>query len=257
MPAIRKSKRRPHALDSRPARALSRMTIKAYDLIGVDPATVAAAPKITTILLQSFSPKSESKAIDRAIMYLRGSSHPDAKKILKLWDVMPFTYQHLVPFESYCLAAGLTTERGLELIFSATLKQSDLASRMIVSAAQPEIVAASVKRSKGQDGAADAKNLLQHTGFLPMPKTQIINSRRDTLIDNSTHTDNSQSISIGELTVIDRQSARIANRFNERLGLASGLESSDTLSAEVMENTKVESDLSGSDVSSATEEWDV
>jgi len=194
---------------------------EAYEKLGITEIEANAAPKITPILREL------PGKIDKAIEYLRGSHEPDAQKWLRAYDSLAVSVRKSLPFEAFCVASGITTKRMLEVITGACFEQSDAVSALLSKAAKPVIIQKSIKEAKTKKGWEDRKMILQHEGYAPVPKTQILNVQGDMNTDNRQQ----QSISIGSLTQIDSVMGRITDRFNERLNdrlLGSGDNHADT-----------------------------
>lgn len=199
----------------------------AFLALGVTREQVESTPVITHILVKALN-KNEQKAKLKAIEFLRGSTDPDARRFLDVYDDLPESTRLQLPVEAFTIAAGLSTDRILEVIFTACRKQSDLASEMLTAAAQPDVLSAVVRGAKKGDTAA-SKMLLNHSGFLPVPKTQIVSARGNINVDNSQHA----TIAVGELGSVDKAMANIADRFNEKLGLTAST-APEVIDAEVM-----------------------
>jgi hypothetical protein len=186
---------------------------EAYERLGVKEKDVKQAPIITHILNEL--PGKTKKAIE----FLRGSSEPEARKWLAVYDSMAVSFRSLVPFEAFCLAANLTTKRVLELITGACFEQSANVSSLIAKAEHPAVVKATVRAAKKPGGDSDRKMLHLHEGFVPVPKTSVVNVQGDL----NANTDNRiQSVSITTIDGINDRIKRVANRFNDRLGLGDG-----------------------------------
>jgi hypothetical protein len=122
-----------------------------------------------------------------------------------------------LPFEAYCVAANITTKRMLEVVTGACFEQSDAVASLVSKAAKPVLLQKSVKMAQKTANWEDRKMIMQHEGYAPVPKTQVINVGGDVNTDNRV-----QSVSIAEITGIESKMARITDRFNERLGIGDG-----------------------------------
>ena len=206
MPRITRRKRPIHpTLPSKPK--LTKLA-EAYERIGVTEEEVNAAPKISHILRQL------PGKCDQAIEFLRGSEDPDARKCLGVYDSVPVSVRKILQFESFCVASGVTTKRMLEVITGACFEQSTAAASLLAKASHPVILKKSIKFAKEPSGWEDRKMLHQREGFAPIPKTQVVN------VQGNVNTDNRiQSVAIGELSGINTKMSKIADRFNEQLGV--------------------------------------
>lgn len=196
-----------------PSKSHDELISETYERLGVAPSAISDLPIISHIL------KSIPGGQDKAVEYLRGSAEPDARKWLAVYDQIPISYRHLIPIEAYCLASGLTTKRVLELITGACFEQSDSAANLIAKASKPKIIEATVESAMmlGHEGAQDRKMMHLHEGFVPVPKTSVVNVQGNVIQDNRL-----QSISIGELGRLDNDMSRLEDKFNQRFGLGDG-----------------------------------
>ena len=221
MPTPIRARKRARTPLLHPGTPVSRRRAQLYSTLGVTEAEVASTPQITHILkeLPPTAPRAKDGGITRALIFLRGSSEPDAKKFLAVYDQIPITQRHLLPIEAYCAASALTTKRLLELVTGACFEQSSATTALLAKASHPNVVAATVRNALmwGKDGVRDREMLHKHAGFIPVPKTNVLN------VGGDFNQDNRKQIAIGEILGIEETQTRIANRFNERLGLAASV----------------------------------
>lgn len=202
----------------------------AYERLGVKPADVEALPKITPIIekLPSGHRGKSGGGADKAVEFLRGSGEPDARKWLVVYDALPESVRRLLPFEAFCLAAGLSTKRVLEVITGACFEQSSSTSQLLAAASHPTIVEATIRGAKNtQYGGADRKLLHTAAGFLPQSKTQVNNFfGSNAQQKNVQGNDQSQNVTVPVSAVqgLESKMGKIANRFNEKLGLVAARE---------------------------------
>jgi len=207
MPRI--STRKRPKIPAIPGKTRTTKLAEAYERIGVTEEEVNAAPKITHILREL------PGKTDKAIEFLRGSSEPDARKWLSVYDSVTVSARKIVPFEAFCVAAGITTKRMLEVITGACFEQSDAVAALLSKSAKPQILQKSIKLAQKPKQWEDRKMIMQHEGYAPIPKTQIINVGHDINTDNRIQS----VIAVGELASIEPTMAKIADRFNQRLGV--------------------------------------
>lgn len=190
----------------------------AYRALGVLASDVAKEPQITHILAQL-----PSGGVKRAIEFLRGSDQPEARKFISLYDDLPSSARTLLPFESICLACKIPTRRMMEVITGACFEQTANMSALLAAASHPQVVQKTVSAAKNiAYGAKDREMLHKHSGFIPVPKNTTNIISRGAIQQNLQ--DNSQNLTItpGEVPQIESKMSRIADRFNERLGLGAG-----------------------------------
>lgn len=213
------SKRTRPRIPAIPGKSRSTKEAEAYERLGVTKEDVDKLPKITHIIKKSFP-----KHIDQAIEYLRGADNDEARKWLKVYDEIPASARKLLPFEAYCLAANIPTKRMLGIIIESCSEQEDHATALLSKAAKPKILQAAVKNATGKSKEAleDRKMILQHEGYAPMPKTQVINMTNSSIYEDSRN--QTANISIGELAGFDKKMALIENKMSERMGLVGEVE---------------------------------
>lgn len=182
--------------------------LEAYERLGITKEEVDKSPVITTVL------KVLDGGTNSAISFLRSSHEPDARKFLDVYDSLPISVRTLLPIEAFCVAANLTTKRVLEVVTGSCFEQSANVAELISRSARPKLVGISVKQALKPKNFDERKMVLQHEGYAPVPKTQVVN------VQGGVNTDNRiQSVSITELGGVEKEMARINDRFNERLGI--------------------------------------
>jgi hypothetical protein len=206
MPVITKRKR--GRIPLTPAKPKSTRLDEAYERLGVTSAEVSKQPLISTII------KVLDGGSNKAIEYLRGSHEADARKFLDVYDSLPNSTRIILPIEAFSLAAGLTTRRVLELITGACFEQSANVAELISRSARPRLVKVAVDQALVPENFDERKLVLQHEGYAPIPKTQVVNVQGDVNTDNRI-----QSVSINELSAAEKTMSRINDRFNERIGI--------------------------------------
>jgi hypothetical protein len=197
--------------------------------LGVTEEQLRSTPQITPILKKIGGAKI-------ALDYLRASHDPDARKLIKLYDEMAPALNpgrggklclRSVPIEAYCIAAQLTTRRVLELIAGEVFEQSGQVSELLVRHNHVEVVQATlnralekptvVKLSDGTErvlappcGDAARKMIFQHSGFLPVPKTQVLHL-------HAKQGDAGSVSTVTALPPIEDGVRRISDRFNTQM----------------------------------------
>lgn len=136
--------------------------------LGVTPEMMKGVPLITPLL-------KHVGGIDECLDALRGDDSPDALAFVEKWDSISKSDLDRVSVEEICVAAGLTTRRLVEVITGALMQQARDATKLIVAAAQPGIVAKTAKMALTDFGNQDRDTFHKATGFLPQPKGTSIN----------------------------------------------------------------------------------
>lgn len=177
-----------------------------YVMLEVTPEQVAAAPQISHIL-------KKSNVLDELIDFLRGSVEPIAKAFLSRYDSLSAQHQKIAPVEAICVSAGVETGKFIGVVMEAVFAQTRLASELMAAAAQPDVVQATLEAAlvAGRDGVADRKMIHQHSGFLPIPKTQIV-SMPGARIDARTQT--AQTVVLPQ---VESDVKKMSDRFNRVL----------------------------------------
>ena len=217
MPKITKSKR-PSIPKTLGKPRLDRIS-EAYERLGVSKDEVAKQPVITSTLTVldpiTKGKQSSIRGVDKAIEFLRGSHEADARKFLDVYDSIPNSTRIVLPIEAFAVASGLSTKRVLELVTGACFEQSANVAELISRSARPKLVGVAVKQALKSKNFDERKLVLQHEGYAPIPKTQVVNVSGDVNTDNRI-----QSVNVNEIGApIEKSMSRINDRFNERLGI--------------------------------------
>jgi len=225
---------------SRNTRSVDLLRAKAYELLGVKEEEVQRAiqitpqlkaiagalkgkgmPKVTrrieNVVIESSTeripPYGPATAIDRNWhWYLQSSDAPDASKILVPYLQIPKSLRALLPIEAYCVAAGISPMRALEIIMGAAVRIGAQASTIIAAVNHPRVVEKTVEMALTDDGFSDRMVLHKAAGFVPMPKG---NQTTIQLTQNASATAAAQSVAAPPPEATIR---RIANRFNDARG---------------------------------------
>jgi hypothetical protein len=148
-------------------------TIKAYLILGVDELAVKKQPQISAQLGLIYRALSSKNMPLDPIYYLRASDSPDAHDIIDAYYGLATSLRKLLPLEAFCLKAGVTTYRAMELITITAMRFGLQSSAIIAHLTHPEVVQATVDDATGDnpDLRTAAQTLLHKaTGFLPQPK---------------------------------------------------------------------------------------
>jgi hypothetical protein len=219
-----------------PGKSHSTRIAEAYEKLGITENECNRLPKITHIL------RNLPGKVDQAIEFLRGSNESDAQKWLQVYDSLGISIRKLLPFEAFCAASGLSTKRVLELVTGACFEQSDAVAALLSKAAKPVILQKAIKLAVKPKQWEDRKMIMQHEGYAPIPKTQVVNVQGDVNTDNR-----QQSVSIGSLNKIDAIMGEITDRFNERLSIGDGRNSSARQITEAIEEVEANDDIIDND----------
>ncbi len=113
-----------------------------------------------------------------------------------------------IPMEAFCLAAGVPTLRFLGFVIGEALQRNQNLSKLIASAAHPDVTEKTVSMALDGDLGA-AKLLHQHAGFLPMPKNSVVQIFGGAQIDARQQTQVT-------LPPVEDDARTMTERFNQR-----------------------------------------
>ena len=177
---------------------------KVLAVLEISKEQVAGVPQITPILRKA-------RILGDLIEFLRGSSDPLAKSYLQKYDLLPESYQGSASVEAVCVAAGIETDKLFGVIAEAVLIQSRHTAELLAAAQQPLVVQATVDSALNPLGDKDRKMLHQHSGFLPIPRTQIITGGKFTQ-----NNDNRTQVANVVLPPTEHEVRKMSDRFNQR-----------------------------------------
>ena len=177
----------------------------ALDKLEVTREDVANVPAIGHIL--------KSAAVD-PWPYLEGSEDINARRLIATRRKMTLTEFRHSTIEAICLSAGVPTKQALSVIMAEVFQQSGRAAELLYAANHQGVVQATIDNAKTPFGASDRKLLLQHQGFAPVPKTNIVK-----IFGGQNVLGGAQTNQTAVLAPMEDKAKRLQDRFNERLGL--------------------------------------
>ena len=181
------------------------MEQNALDKLEVTREAVANVPAIGHIL--------KSAAVD-PWPYLEGSEDVNARRLIATRRKMTLTEFRHSTIEAICLSAGVPTKQALSVIMAEVFQQSGRAAELLYAANHQGVVQATIDNAKTPFGASDRKLLLQHQGFAPVPKTNIVK-----IFGGQNVLGGAQTNQTAVLAPMEDKAKRLQDRFNERLGL--------------------------------------
>jgi hypothetical protein len=134
----------------------------AYARLGIDPKDVEPVPFFSANLrriARSVNQGCNRNGSIRSLDYLRSSEDPDARKVVEAYLSVPESYRKLLPAEAFCLAAGVSPYRVLELIAGTAVRMGALASAVIAAVMHPHILAKTIDGAL-QDGGVKERMIL-------------------------------------------------------------------------------------------------
>jgi hypothetical protein len=186
---------------------------EAWERLQVTPAQVANQPIIGRTLSKIGTRK-------QIIELLQESEVPELRAVLEKIQELPLTRPmgprekkshptpDAIPMEAFCLSAGVPTLKFLSLVVVEALTRNADISKLIASAAHPNVTEKTVEMALDGDLAA-AKLLHQHAGFLPMPKNSVVQIFGGAQIDARQQTQVT-------LPPVEDEARNMTDRFNHR-----------------------------------------
>src|SRR5262245_3468598 len=145
----------------------------AFAHLGIDPASVPCIPFFRANLTRigrllnhpRIKPEPDARPI-RPFDCLQFTDHPDACKVSRVYRSVPESYRRLLPPEAFCVAAGVSPFRVLELIAAGATRQTGQASAIIAALWHPQVVAKTIERALQDGGTREREMLFRACGFM-------------------------------------------------------------------------------------------
>ncbi len=182
------------------AKTVRDLRAEGYRKLGITEEQARAVPRITHIL---------GHAKLDAWQYIEGSADPLAPALLALRDKVGKACAATLPIEAFCCAAGAPTKRVLGLIVAEAFDESNTVSGLIAASRQHEVVQATVDEALKPSGTREREMVLKHSGFLPLPKTSIVNVRGNNAVVGGNQTN------VAVLPPVEDTVRRMSDRFLE------------------------------------------
>ena len=141
----------------------------AYERLGVDPKDVKTVPFLRYNLrhiARTINQGVDSSSQQRPLDYLLSSEDPEARKLANVYLSVPESYRKLLPAEAFCLAAGVSPYRALEIITGTAVRMGAMASTVVASVMQPRVVQKTIERALQDDGSRERGMLFKATGLI-------------------------------------------------------------------------------------------
>ena len=148
-------------------------TTEAYALLGVPEDLVFHAPQIASQLGMIAKTLEHKNLPTDPFYYLRASGLSDANKVIDAYFSISKSYARLLPLEAFCVKAGVSPLRVVEIIILTAIRMGTQASAFLAHVSSPDIVQATIEDAlNGSDKVRIAAQSMLHkaTGFLPTPK---------------------------------------------------------------------------------------
>ncbi len=145
--------------------------------------------------------------------WIRNARGPEADKINDLILHVTEGDLEFLSIEALCVAAEVEPHKLLAQIIETVVDNSRRAALLIAAIKMPTVVARTAEIALTTGGGQERKMLLQHSEFLPLPKTTVVNSRH-------THIDASHGKTIQNalsFSAPENSIRRLTDRFNEQI----------------------------------------
>lgn len=188
-----------------PAKSQEENLADALVLLGVKPEELEDCPKIEHLI--------QGIGHTRIFEYMEGSEDKDARELIAARKRLNRFQRAAVPFEAYCLAAGLSTKKVFGLIAAEAMDQEEKAKQLLFRVRHTEVVQATIDSAMNAEfGAGDRKMLHLAGGFLPTPKNSVTFVRNQTVDNRLQGATITQVLPPAEDTI-----RRLGDRFNDRI----------------------------------------
>jgi hypothetical protein len=146
-----------------PRKSPAQLAAEAFEWLNITPAQVAAEVSVSHWLPRI-------GGLDAVLEYLHASDRPEARKILDLWDETSTTYRRVLPFEAFCVAAGVQPKTMFGIVAVQICFQGGDAANGLASITRGDAVDAWIERARTPGGWRERRMLMQQVGFLPAGK---------------------------------------------------------------------------------------
>lgn len=185
---------------------------RALRILGTDREALSRLPRITPYIQSVLKLRRED-----VVGYLAMSSDPDAVAWMSQHERADLSnsMRIILPYEAYCIAAGISTHRMLECLSVQIIAAGAMHSAVTAARHHPEVVEATIGYALTEDGIQDRITLHRATGFLPSPK----GSQTTIQIQQSANaTANQAQAQFAEPPRPEQTIKRLVDRFNADKG---------------------------------------
>ena len=197
-----------------PRKTKAGLAREACDILGIKRTDYAGVPKIEGLLR-------EAGVFARVWDYLAASDDEIALALIAKRRCLTQSQVNSLPFEAFCVAAKIETKRALAIITSEVFSQTEQTSLLMASAAHPDVVKATIEAAKHPTGSKERSMILSHSGFVPVPKTSVVNIHGGKNVFGGAQ-QNTETVAV--LPPIESVVRSISDRFNESHQLAAPAE---------------------------------
>lgn len=191
-----------------------------YKRLGVTPEQVRDVPQVSHHLRRLCKAiKVQDVHIPRdPLYYLRASDDPLVRRVLVARDEIPFGYARLLPWEAFCVKAGVPTPRLVQALTDVCKIMSRQFATVIAAVSHPAIVEKSVEIALTDEGEKDREMLHRHAGFI-QPASQ----HQPVSVTVTQHANSSAMAEAKAATVLAPTPENTVRRLADRLNAIRGL----------------------------------
>lgn len=185
---------------------------RALRILGTDADALSRLPRITPYIQSVLKLRRED-----VVGYLAMSSDPDAVAWMAQHERSDLSnsMRIILPYEAYCIAAGISTHRLLECLSVQIIAAGAMHSAVTAARHHPEVVEATIGYALTEDGIQDRITLHRATGFLPSPKGSQTTIQ---IQQNAAATAQAASATFAEPPRPEQTIKRLVDRFNADKG---------------------------------------
>jgi hypothetical protein len=187
-----------------PRKTKAGLAKEAYEILGIHEADVMGVPKIQPLLEQA-------GVLSKVWEYLAASDDEVARLLLAKLRCLSKSHVNALPFEAFCVAAKVETKKVFGVICSEVYAQTEQTSLLMAASAHPDVVKATIEAAVHPTGSKERAMLLSHSGFVPVPKTSVVNIHGGKNVLGGTQ----QIAETAALPPIESFIRNVSDRFNE------------------------------------------
>jgi hypothetical protein len=105
---------------------------------------------------------------------IAAEENEDVACFMEVWDALSLHEQIRIPLDQVCIeSCSITPGELLGAVTAAAFDWGANISNLLAATYLPEVIDASAKYAKRKDGIKDRIAMMQHSGFVPMPRNSV------------------------------------------------------------------------------------
>jgi hypothetical protein len=141
----------------------AQLAAEAFEWLNITPEQVTAETRVS-----HWFPR--LGGLDVVLGYLRAADGPEARKILELWSSTSTTYRRVLPFEAFCVAAGVQPAMMFAIAAVQICFEGGDAAKALAAITRGDAVDGWLERARTPGGWRERRMLAQQIGFVPAGK---------------------------------------------------------------------------------------